>query len=316
MTGLTITTTDLGLGYGSTSVLEGVHLDLDANRIHGLLGRNGAGKTTLLSAIASLRGPNRGTLRVDGEDPFENERLMERICLIRESGDVLADEKISSTLELWQLARPSFDRAWADHLLQEFGLSPTAKPSALSRGQQSAFGVVLGLASRAPVTMFDEVHLGMDAPARQLFYDTLLADFAERPRTVILSSHLISEIEHLLETVTILHGGSLLLSEDVDDLRTAGATVTGPTSAVAAFCADQQVLATRELGPTRQVTLFGDLDQHALDRAGQEGLDVGPVPLQDLFIHLTGTPASGAQAGPASRHTASRTTSQTTQETS
>lgn len=316
MTGLSIQSTDLRLAYGASPVLEDVTLTLQAGRIHGLLGRNGTGKTTLLSALASFRRVDGGILHVDGRDPYEDERLMEQICLIRESGDVLADEKISRTLELWQLARPSFDRAWADHLLQEFGLSPTAKPSALSRGQQSAFGVVLGLASRAPVTMFDEVHLGMDAPARQLFYDTLLADFAERPRTVILSSHLISEIEHLLETVTILHGGSLLLSEDVDDLRTAGATVTGPASAVAAFCADQQVLATRELGPTRQVTLFGDLDQHALDRTGREGLDVGPVPLQDLFIHLTNTRASGTQAGPTSRPTAGRTTSQTTQETS
>ena len=297
MTGLTITTTDLGLGYGSTSVLEGVHLDLDANRIHGLLGRNGTGKTTLLSAIASLRRPNRGTLRVDGEDPFENERLMERICLIRESGDVLADEPLRSNLDFFEDARPTFDRAWAEQLLADFGLRPKQKPKALSRGQQSAVGVALGLAARAPVTMFDEVHLGMDAPARQLFYDTLLADFAENPRTIILSSHLISEIEHLLETVTVLHGGTMLLSDEVDDLRARGATITGPAAVVAELAAThRQVLASRDLGPTRQVTLFGDLDDGVLERARHAGLEIGPVPLQDLFIHLTDTRQNNREA--------------------
>ena len=106
MTGRTITTTDLGVGYGRTHVLEGVNLDLGADRIHGLLGRNGTGKTTLLSAVASLRRPSRGTLRIDGEDPFENERLMEQICLIRESGDVLVDEPLRTNLDFFEDARP------------------------------------------------------------------------------------------------------------------------------------------------------------------------------------------------------------------
>lgn len=287
MTGLTIQTTDLRLAYGATPVLHGVDLTLEANRIHGLLGRNGTGKTTLLSTIASFRRPAGGTVRIDGRDPFENELLMKQVALIRESGDVISDEKLTTNLDLWHMMRPTFDRAWADELLHAFGLRPKSKPAALSRGQQSAFGVILGLASRAPVTMFDEVHLGMDAPARQLFYDTLLADFAEHPRTIILSTHLISEIEHLLETVTILHEERLLLSEETEDLRRRGATITGPAQAVASYSEGQQVLATRDLGPTRAVTLFGDLDDDALYRAQRDGLDVGPVPLQDLFIHLT-----------------------------
>lgn len=289
MTGLRVQTTDLSMSYGSKTVLSGISLDLEPNRIHGLLGRNAAGKTTLLSALASLRRPTAGTLQTDGQDPFENERLMESICLIRESGDVLADEKFRVNLDLLEDARPTFDRQWAHELLDAFGLAESDRPDKLSRGQQSAFGVVMGLASRAPLTIFDEVHLGMDAPARQFFYDTLLADFAEHPRTVIISSHLISEIENLLETVTVLHRGTLLLSEEADDLRARGATVIGPARTVDEFVRGQQVLNTRDLGPTRQVTLFGDLDTASLERARLQGLDVGPVPLQDLFIHLTDT---------------------------
>ncbi|MCK0111196.1 ABC transporter ATP-binding protein [Ornithinimicrobium sp. F0845] len=289
MTGYAVHTEALGLSYGRTPALTAITLDLAPGRIHGLLGRNGAGKTTLMSVLASLRRASEGTVRVDGQDPFENEPVMENVCLIRESGDLLTDEKLTTNLNFLEGARPRFDRAYAESLMEDFRLNPRKKPQALSRGQSSAFGAIVGLASRAPLTMFDEVHLGMDAPSRQRFYDELLREFAEHPRTIVLSSHLISEIEHMLETVTILHEGRLLLSGEADDLHSRGATLTGPTAVVDRHVAGLQVVGTRDLGPTRQATVFGELDESALAAATSEGLQVGAVPLQDLFIHLTDT---------------------------
>lgn len=288
MTGYRVHTEDLAVSYGKSTALTGVSLDLAPDRIHGLLGRNGAGKTTLMSVLASLR-RGTGAVLVDGQDPFENESVMENVCLIRESGDLLLDEKLTTNLSFLEGARPHFDRGYAESLMEVFRLQPRKKPQALSRGQQSAFGAIVGLASRASLTMFDEVHLGMDAPSRQRFYDELLKEFAEHPRTIVLSSHLISEIEHMLETVTILHEGRLLLSGEADDLHSRGATLTGPAPVVDRLARDLQVVGTRDLGPTRQVTVFGDLDEAVLSAAESEGLQVGAVPLQDLFIHLTDT---------------------------
>lgn len=285
--GLPVTTRGLGLDYGSATALDGVDLDLAPGRIHGLLGRNAAGKTTLLSVLASLLPAGRGAVEIGGRDPFEDEERMAQVCLIRESGDVVVDEKLRWNLDLQELCRPGFDRAWADELLSVFGLDPKSKPGRLSRGKRSAFGAVLGLASRAPLTMFDEVHLGMDAPTRQRFTDLLLADFAEHPRTIILSSHLISEIEHLLETVTVLHHGRVLLSAEADDVRRRGLTVTGPAARVDALTAGLTVVNTRDLGPTRQATVFGETDPAVLAAAEREGLQIDAAPLQDLFIHLT-----------------------------
>ena len=287
MTGYSVSTSGLGVSYGRTAALTDVTIDLAPNRIHGLLGRNGAGKSTLLSVIASLRAPSAGSVAVDGGDPFEDERRMENTCLVRECGDVIGDESLKVNFDWFALARPSFDRTYAESLLDRFGLDPRKKPQALSRGQASAFGVVVGLASRSPLTMFDEVHLGMDAPSRNTFYEALLADFAEHPRTIVVSSHLISEIETMLETVTIIDRGRLLLSEEADDLRARGVTLTGPADAVDRLTAGQTVIGSRDLGPTRQATLFGDLDVDLLDRAAARGVTAGPVPLQDLFIHLT-----------------------------
>lgn len=187
MTGLTVATERVTHAYGGTRALTDVSVELGAGRIHGLLGRNGAGKTTLLSLVASMLRPTSGEVKVGGRLAYEDEAVMEQVCLIRESGDVVADEKISVTLDVHETLRPHFDRSVAEAILAEFGVSPKRKPGALSRGQRSAVGIALGLASGAPVTMFDEVHLGLDAPSRQRFGDLLLAEFAESGRTITSS---------------------------------------------------------------------------------------------------------------------------------
>lgn len=279
----------LVVDYHADKALAGVDASFGPG-IHGLLGRNGAGKTTLLSAFASLLRPTSGSVQINGENPFERERLMEQVCLIRESGDVLGDEKLKDNLSFQQLARPNFDRSYAETLIDEFGLALKDKPQNLSRGQRSALGVSIGLAARAPITLLDEVHLGMDAPAREIFYRELLRESAEYPRVFVLSSHLINELEPLVETVTILHQGKTLLAGDADDLRQSGATITGPTAAVAELARDHRIIGSRDLGPTRQVTLYDDRPDsrnEILHAAAEAGLDIGPVPLQDLFIHLT-----------------------------
>lgn len=289
MSGGTVRADSVGVVYDDpgSPALQDVTLTWEANRIHGLLGRNGAGKSTLLSLLAALRRPTSGAITLDGDAPWERGPVTERICLIRESGDVLDDETIADNLSLGESLRPTFDRAYGDALVEAFRLEQDKKISSLSRGQKSAFGVVMGLASRAPVTVFDEVHLGMDAPARQRFYDELLADFIENPRTFVLSSHLISEIENLLETVTVLRGGRLLLQAEADDVRTKGLTLTGPVARVEHLTRGARVIGSRDLGPTRQVTLFGGVDQQTLTEARAVGVEVGAIPLQDLFIHLT-----------------------------
>lgn len=289
--GLTIGTDRLTVSFGSTTALDEVSLDLAPGRIHGLLGRNGAGKTTLLSVLASLLPASAGTVHLDGTDPFENEHLMSQVCLIRDCGDVIASERISWNLDFQAMARPTFDRAWAQELVESFGLSARTKPTQLSRGQRSALGISIGLASRAPLTMFDEPHLGLDAPSRDLFAELLLADFAEHPRTIMLSSHLIGEVEPLLETVTILHRGRVLLSAESDDVRARGLTVTGPTNRVDALASGLHVIATQDLGPTRRITAYGQADPDLLASAERDGLTIAAAPLHDLVVHLTGEPS-------------------------
>ena len=280
----------LTVRYGSTVAVDDIDLDLPAGKIYGLLGRNGSGKTSLLSALASFRRPSAGTIRVDGADAFENPAVMHATCFIRDSLDASDSDRVCRVLSVARWLRPTWDDAYAEKLLEMFELPRKKAVGKLSRGQKSALGIVLGLASRAPLTILDESYLGLDAAARGTFYRELLADYLARPRTIILSTHLIEEVADLFERVIILDRGRLLLHEETDTLRGRGVMVTGPAAVVEDFAAGHTVLGDQSLGGTRALTLDWRPAPGDVARGEAAGLTFGPVGLQDLFIHLTSQP--------------------------
>jgi ABC-2 type transport system ATP-binding protein len=278
---------DLRLRYGDVTALDGLSFSLSGGKIYGLLGRNGSGKTSLLSVLAAYRRPTSGTVRIGGSEPFENAAVVRDICLIRESGDVYVGERISCVLTFARQLRAGWDVEYAARLLDRFGLSPRKRVQTLSRGQKSALGIVLGMASRAPLTMFDESYLGMDAPSRYAFYEELLADYVAHPRTFVISTHLIEEVASMFEEVVIIDRGKLVAHEEAEALRSRGATVTGPADVVDTFVGGLTVLNEQRLGRVKNVTVFGSLNDDQVRAAAMAGLDLGPVSLQDLFVHLT-----------------------------
>jgi ABC-2 type transport system ATP-binding protein len=275
--------------YGDTVAVDDVHLQLPTGAIYGLLGRNGSGKTSLLSALASFRRPTAGTVVVDGAEAFENPAVTRATCFVGDTLDVLGQERVCQVLGLASRLRPHWDAGYAAKLAELFGIDRRKRVQSLSRGQKSAVGAILGLASRTPLTIFDEAYLGMDAVARTTFYRELLNDYLAHPRTIILSTHLIDEVADLFERVVIIDRGRILLHEEADELRGRGAVVTGPAAAVESFTAGRTVLATQSLGGVRADTVYGRLEPSELRRGEAAGLTFGPVALQNLFIHLTST---------------------------
>jgi ABC-2 type transport system ATP-binding protein len=157
----------------------------------------------------------------------------------------------------------------------------------LSRGQLSAVGVIIGLASRAEITFFDEPYLGLDAVARQIFYDRLLEDYTEHPRTVILSSHLIDEVSNLIERVLVIDRGRIIMDEDTDAVRDRASNIVGDTAAVDAFVAGREVIHRESLGRVSSVTVVGALTAADRERLASAGLDAAPVSLQQLIVRTT-----------------------------
>lgn len=293
MTGLGIETRGLTVRYGDTVAVDSLDLTLAPDKIYGLLGRNGSGKTSLLAVLSAFRAATSGTVRVGGQDPFENAAIMSQIAFVRDKVDAQDSDRVSCILDLAATLRPNWDAAYAQRLVERFDLPLRKRLNGLSRGMKSALSVTIGLAARAPLTIFDEAYLGLDAPSRYAFYEEVLDDYLAHPRTIVLSTHLIEEVASLFEEVVILHKGRLVAHEESESLRSRGTAVTGPAAAVDAFVAGRTVLGSQQLGGTRSTTIFGALDEGDRAAARTAGLELGPVGLQDLFVHLTGA-AEGA----------------------
>lgn len=285
---LAIEARNLTLKYGEHVALDNLTFKLSKSKIYGLLGRNGAGKTSLLSVIASFREQTAGSLTIGGETPFENSQIMRQVMFVYNVDYKEESEKVKGMLEIVARYRPNFDLEYAKELIEKFNLPLTKQVKQLSKGMQSALNVTMGLASRAPITIFDEAYLGMDAPTREVFYRALLEDQADHPRMIILSTHLVSEMDYLFDEILILHQGKLILQDDYESLVTRGASVTGDARVVDDFARTKKLLNAKQLGNTKSVMIYGELTENERRAAKQRNLEIGPVSLQDLFIHLTG----------------------------
>lgn len=275
--------------YGSFTAVDAVDFTLEENRIYGLLGRNGAGKTTVMQMLTGQLFPDAGTLDVFGREPAEHADVLRRMCFIAESQRYPEDFTPAHVFKAAPWFFERWDAAFAEQLVADFRLPVKRRIKKLSRGQLSSVGVIVGLASRAPLTFFDEPYLGLDAVARHIFYDRLLEDYAEHPRTVVLSTHLIDEVANLLEHVILIDQGHILFDRDADELRGSATTVAGPRASVESFVADRPVIGREGLGGLASVTVDGRLDQRDRIQAAELGLELAPVSLQQLIIHLTGT---------------------------
>ncbi|MHA7967455.1 ATP-binding cassette domain-containing protein [Paenibacillus sp. CAU 1782] len=284
---LDIEVKDLSVKYGSFTAVDKMSFTLEGGKIYGLLGRNGSGKTSLLSVLASYRKQSSGKLAIGGKDPFENAEIMSQVCFIQENGHMSETYKVKDALKIAADCWPNWDSEIANRLVETYEIPLNKQLQTFSRGMKSMFGVTLGLASRAPITIFDESYLGMDAPSRYIFYDELLASYMASPRSIILSTHLIEEVASLFEELLIVDGGKLLLHENAETFKSRGMLVTGPAMLVEEFASGQKVLGERNLGTLKSVTVYGSVSEERCRKAIADGLELGPVDIQDLFVHMT-----------------------------
>jgi len=291
MTTSVVEASGLTKSYGKFTAVDGVDFSIERDRIYGLLGRNGAGKTTLMQLLTAQIFASSGDVTVFGESPVENAAVLGRVCFIKESQTYPEDFKPKHVFASAPWFFPNWDAALATRLIAEFRIPLNRRIKKLSRGQLSAVGVVVGLASRAPLTFFDEPYLGLDAVARQIFYDRLLEDFAEHPRTVILSTHLIDEVSALLEHVLVIDEGRIIIDEEADVLRGSASTLSGTRASVDEFVAHRTVLHRDGIGGLASVTVEG-LDATGRAEASAAGLEFSSVSLQQLIVQKTNIPAT------------------------
>ncbi|HIY67287.1 MAG TPA: ABC transporter ATP-binding protein [Candidatus Agrococcus pullicola] len=282
-----IQTKNVSKRYKAVAAVDELSVEFEQHRIHGLLGRNGAGKTTLMQLLTGQLFATGGQISVFGEEPVENADVLRRVCFIQE-GQVYPDGFTPEhVLTVARGIHSGWDEETARHLVDVFELPTDRKIKKLSRGQLSAIGIIVGIASRAELTFFDEPYLGLDAVARKNFYDELLRDFSEHPRTIVISSHHIDEIAPLLETVTVIDNGKLLMRHEVEELADAASSFSGTRTAIDEFAEYVEVLERTDVGGLSTIVVRGQVPRPLLERASELKLERQPASLQDLFVALT-----------------------------
>lgn len=296
LVGAEVVVKDVVVCRGGKTVLDGVSFTLRPGVITGLVGPNAVGKTTLAATIAGRIKPESGAITVGGRAPFDSAEVMPQVAMVGDGWEVMPRAKVRKSVRMWATARPRWDGEIAADILGACGVGLDDKAHQLSLGQKSGVAFALGLAAQAEVTIFDEVTVGMDAAHREQFVQRVLEDYAARPKTVVVSSHLIDEIENLVEDIVVLGPDGVEFAGLVSDLREHVVAVTGPQHVVDEVVADVRVLRSKELGPQVQVLVVAD--ETLRDRAVEHSaVELRGVSLQDAVIALTGdNPESGDNA--------------------
>ena len=268
--------------FGKAKALDDVSLSFEHGKIHALLGRNGAGKSTLLGLIANRLVPTSGRIFVDGEPAADNARALAKLYCMNDKKMYPENLRLDNLFKEMGRFYEGFDRTAAAGFAEAFGLDLRKKIGSLSTGYRSIYQLVVGLSLDVDYLLLDEPVLGLDANHRELFYKLLLDDYLEQ-RTVIIATHLIEEVANLVEQVTIVDRGRVLLASSAEELRASGYSVSGRTADVAAYCAGMEVLDVEELGGLSVAYVQGKPDAARLN----ERLDVAPLNLQKLFVKLT-----------------------------
>jgi ABC-2 type transport system ATP-binding protein len=268
--------------YGTTVALDGVDLRVEEGRILGLIGPNGAGKTTALNAILGLT-PYQGDLKVLGRDPWnERERLMCEVSFVADVAVLPRWIKVSQALDYVGGVHPRFDRAKAEGFLAKTTIKNGSKVRELSKGMVAQLHLALVMAIDARLLVLDEPTLGLDILYRKQFYDSLLNDYFDRSRTIVVTTHQVEEIQDVLTDVMFINRGRIVLNSSMEEFESRYLEVMVLPDRLAAARALKPINERQVLG--RSILLFDRADRQQLAALG----DLRKPSIADLFVAVLG----------------------------
>ncbi len=275
--------------FGATVALDGIDLRVAEGRIVGLIGPNGAGKTTALNAIVGLI-PYEGGLTVLGRNPWkERDQLMRDVCFIADVAVLPRWITVSQLLDYVTAIHPHFDRAKAEGFLAKTTIGRARKVRELSKGMVTQLHLAIVMAIDARLLVLDEPTLGLDLLFRKQFYDSLLSDYFDRSRTILVTTHQVEELEHVLTDVVFIDRGRIVFECSMDEVESRYLEVMVHPDHVAAARALKPMYARDGIG--RSIFLFDGADRQQLAGLG----DVRTPSIADLFVAVVGNQAGRAE---------------------
>ena len=272
--------------YDKKTAIQSFSIDIPEGGLIGLIGRNGSGKTTFMKMCAGRLDVTSGSLEVFGSAPMDNLNVLSRLVYTHHDVTYSKQLNLQNIVKNYAAMFPDFDMDFAVRLLKYFDISSEMKYRQLSQGMKSVFNFICGLSCRSKLTMFDEPVLGMDITVRKAAYEILLRDYTEHPRTIIISSHLLAELESVLSDILLIDEGCLVLFRNIDDLRQSAYRVEGEKDAVDAFCAGKNTIYVKN-GSSGEAVIMETFNDGVAARAKQSGLRVSTVRPEDLCVYMT-----------------------------
>jgi len=280
--------------YRNCNALSNLSFAIEENTITGLIGRNGAGKTTLLKLLSGFLKPTEGEIKIFNENPFNNLNTSINTIFIDEdmtfSKHLTLEEILMAAKEFY----PNFNEAMSRKLLEYFSINKSKKHSELSKGMTSTFNMIVGIASHCALTIMDEPTAGMDAAVRKEIYKIILRDYIENPRTILISSHHLEELEDILEDILLLKSGTKCLHRPVVDLKEYAIAFRGREKDVKSLIKGRPVLYEESFGKDSIYLVVETKNfQEDLIAAKAINIDVNSVSTNDLCIYLTSPKEGG-----------------------
>jgi ABC-2 type transport system ATP-binding protein len=278
--------------FGATVAVDGIDLHVEEGHILGLIGQNGAGKTTVLNVILGLT-PYQGELKVLGRDPWnQRDQLMREVCFISDVAILPRWMRVSQALEYMVGVHARFDRAKAERFLAKTSIAPNRHVRELSKGMVVQLHLALVMAIDAKLLVLDEPTLGLDILLRKQFYDSLLNDYFDGSRTIIVTTHQVEEVQHVLTDLMFINQGRIVLSCSMEEFAARYAEVMVKAEHLAAARALQPIYERQVFG--RSILLFDQVARQKLISLGE----VRTPSIADLFVAVMGNHAGAHKERP------------------
>lgn len=276
--------TNVSKTYGKQLVLDQISLDFDnPTGVYGILGRNGVGKTTLMKIIFNMITTYDGKIEVNGQPARNNGEVLKDIVYV--GGEInkyngLFDGKIKNIFKAYKMMYDAFDQEFAERMLASYGIKLKNRFGKLSTGNKTLVQNILGLATRAPITILDEPTNGLDSVNRQTFFRFMMEDYAEHPRLFMLSTHLIQEVENYLTDVVILKNAEVLIEDSLENIQLKAHVIAN------GHVDNKNIIKETSFGSRTEQIIYDELSQEEIAQVQASNGEVHPLDLQNLFNAL------------------------------
>ncbi|WP_100065289.1 ABC transporter ATP-binding protein [Miniphocaeibacter massiliensis] len=281
---------DYSKKYGKKEILNDINLELENNKVYGLIGNNGVGKTTLLQSISNIKIGYTGDIKLNGEIVLENQKVVEDIVYISEDmfkEDYYTEYKLKKLFKLTSQLYKNWDSEYNTYLIEKFNINLNSKYKKLSKGEKNLVNLVIGLTARGKITIFDEPTSGLDAKTRYEFYSTLMEDLEENPRTIIISTHIIDEVANYFENVILLADKKVKLYDSLENITSNAKSFVGKEDNLDVYLSNKNIINKEKFGVMYRYYVYDKFTEKELEKIELDNIMIENMSLQNLLVHFS-----------------------------